>query len=174
MTAPHTSPVTHPLAWALQQARTHTLALVADVPAELAQRSGVGGKPPCWFLGHLLLADAYLLHLLRDEPLVDDFPQLLERYGPPPVARAGAACDPKDDLVARLLQANEARVAHVSTMTAADLGAPLRDSFLARAQSTIGHHLQSLVFHEGYHAGQLSSWRTAHGLPPVRWTMGPQ
>lgn len=174
MTAPQTPPLTHPLAWALLQARTHTLALVADVPADLAQQRTAGGvKPPAWYLGHLLLADAYLLHLLTGEPLADDFPRLLECYGPPTMARADAGWDAKDELVARLRQTNDARVAHVTTMTAADLAAPLRDGFLARAQPTIGHHLQSLVFHEGYHAGQLSSWRAAHGLPAVRWTLGP-
>ena len=163
------------LAWALNQARAQTLALVADVPPGAAQRSTAPDeKPPLWFLGHLLLADRYLLHLLTGEPLADDFSRLLERYGPVSASRATGECDATDDLVARLRQANEARVARVSAMTDHELAAPLRDGFLARAQPTIGHHLQSLVFHEGYHAGQLSAWRTAHGLPAVDWTMGPR
>jgi uncharacterized damage-inducible protein DinB len=167
--------MTTSLAWALTQARAQTLALVADLPPDgVQQRTAADGKPPAWFLGHLLLADAYLLHLLLDEPLVDDFASLLERYEPPSVARADAECHTAGELVARLHQTNEARVARVSTMTVTDLAAPLRDTFLARAQPTIGHHLQSLVFHEGYHAGQLSLWRTTHGLPAVRWTLGPQ
>ncbi len=63
---------------------------------------------------------------------------------------------------------NEARVARVSAMTARELTAPLADAFLGAAQPTMGHHLHSLVFHEGYHAGQLSAWRGAHGLAAVR------
>ena len=58
-------------------------------------------------------------------------------------------------------------------MTDHDLAQPMRDAFLAQAQPTIGHHLQSLVFHEGYHSGQLSSWRKAHGFGAVRWILGP-
>jgi hypothetical protein len=30
-----------------------------------------------------------------------------------------------------------------------------------------------LVFHEGYHSGQLSSWRKTHGFRAVHWTLGP-
>jgi hypothetical protein len=49
----------------------------------------------------------------------------------------------------------------------------MADALLAQVQPTIGHHLQSLVFHEGYHSGQLSSWRKMHGFTAVRWTLGP-
>ena len=167
--------MTHSLAWALHHARQQTLALVADVPDEVAhERSTPGVKPPAWFLGHLLLADTYLLHLLSGEPLTGDFAVLLERYGPASESRPSGEHHPLALFVARLRQTNAARVGRVAAMTEQDLATPLRDSVLARAQPTIGHHLQSLVFHEGYHAGQLSAWRTAHGLAAVRWTMGPQ
>ena len=59
-------------------------------------------------------------------------------------------------------------------MTDQDLARPMADAFLAQAQPTIGHHLQSLVFHEGYHSGQLSSWRKTHGFAAVHWTLGPR
>ena len=167
--------MTHSLAWALNQAREQTLVLVADVPPGAAQDSTAPDeKPPLWFLGHLLLADTYLLHLLSGEPLADDFSRLLERYGPASGARVTGEFEAMEELIARLRQTNEARVARVSAMTDHELAAPLRDGFLARAPPTIGHHLQSLVFHEGYHAGQLSAWRTAHGLPAADWTMGPR
>ncbi len=166
--------MTNSFAWALHQARAQTLALVADLPADVARADPAAGeKRPAWILGHLLLADTYLLHLLTGEPLADDFSLLLERYGPASDSRARGESDPLDRFIDRLRQTNEARVARVSMMTEQDLAAPLADAFLARAQPTMGHHLQSLMFHEGYHAGQLSAWRTAYGCAAVRWTMGP-
>lgn len=130
-------------------------------------------RHPAWILGHLLLADTYLLFLLAVQPLGDDFSELLERYGPRSLPDTGNHYDSKDQLVGRLLQTNAARVAHVSAMTDRDHARPMSDAFLAQAQPTIGHHLLSVVFHEGYHSGQLSSWRKTHGFPAVRWTFGP-
>lgn len=162
------------LAWALSRARRQSLALVADVSAEqMHLQSRAGERHPAWLLGHLLLADIYLLALLSVEPLTDGFQSLLQRYGPTsePVAQAA---DSKDSLVERLARANALRVAQVEAMAPSDLARPLPDSFLAQSQPTIGHHLCSLVFHEGYHSGQLASWRRAHGFAPVRWALGPQ
>ena len=162
------------LAWALDRARAHTLALVADVPPQaMQQQTAPGERHPAWLLGHLLLADCYLLYLLEVQPLPEDFSALIERHGPSSAPTAEATYHSKDELVARLTATNAARVAHVAAMSAADLAQALPDAFLATAQPTIGHHLQSLVFHEGYHSGQLSAWRKAHGFPPAHWTLGP-
>jgi DinB superfamily len=165
------------VAWALGRAREQTLALVADVPAAAMQRQSVPGeRHPAWLLGHLLLADSYLLFLLDARPLPDDFPQLIEQYGPAsaPAPAGDAHAHTKDELVGRLTATDAARVARVLTMDAEALARPLPDAHLARAQPTIGHHLLGLVFHEGYHSGQLAAWRKAHGFAPARWTSGPQ
>jgi len=163
------------LAWVLNRAREHTLSLVADVPQEAMQlQASPGERHPAWLLGHLLLADTYLLSLLTVQPLAGEFQLLLERYGPGSRPDGQALYDSKQELVDRLGGTNALRVARVQVMTGRDLVHPLADEVLARAQPTIGHHLQSLVFHEGYHAGQLSSWRKAHGFPPRRWALGPQ
>jgi uncharacterized damage-inducible protein DinB len=162
------------LAWALNQAREQTLALVADLPLGAMQlQAAPEERHPAWILGHLLLADSYLVYLLASQPLADDFPVLLERYGPASAPNANTEYHSKDQLVDRLRQANVARVTRVSAMTDHELATPMSDALLAPVQPTIGHHLQSLVFHEGYHAGQLSSWRKTHALAAVRWTMGP-
>jgi hypothetical protein len=161
------------LTWALDRARVLTLSLVADVPVEqMHLQSAPGERHPAWLLGHLLLADTYLLFLLGVQPLSDDFPSLLRQYGPAS-APASAHGDSKDQLVERLARTNTLRLARIGAMSAHDLAQPLPDAFLAQAQPTIGHHLQSLVFHEGYHCGQLSSWRKAHGFTAVGWTLGP-
>jgi uncharacterized damage-inducible protein DinB len=162
------------LAWALDRAREHTLALVADVPPEAMQLQLVPDeRHPAWLLGHLLLADTYLLSLLTVEPLADEFPLLLERYGPASAPTAQARYDAKHQLIDRLSRANAVRVDRVRAMADRDLARPMPDALLAQVQPTIGHHLQGLVFHEGYHSGQLSSWRKTHRFAAVRWTLGP-
>jgi uncharacterized damage-inducible protein DinB len=163
------------LVWALDRARAHTLALVADLPPQAMQKqTAPGERHPAWLLGHLLLADSYLLYLLEVQPLPDDFSSLIERHGPASAPTADATYNSKEELVSRLAASNDARLARVRAMSGDDLARPLPDAFLATAQPTIGHHLQSLVFHEGYHSGQLSAWRRAHGLPPAHWTLGPR
>jgi uncharacterized damage-inducible protein DinB len=165
------------IAWALRRAREQTFALMADVPAAAMQRQFVPGeRHPAWLLGHLLLADSYLLFLLDARPLPDDFPQLIAQYGPAsaPAPEGEAQAHSKDELVGRLSATDAARVARVLTMSDEALARPLADAHLAQAQPTIGHHLMGLVFHEGYHGGQLAAWRKAHGFAPTRWTSGPQ
>lgn len=67
---------------------------MADVPADAVQLQATGEeKHPAWLLGHLLLADLYLLLLLGSQLLLDDFPVLLERYGP-----ASALAHPRSQL----------------------------------------------------------------------------
>lgn len=167
--------MTEYLGWALGRARAHTLALVADVPPErMNLQSRAGERHPSWILGHLLLADIYLLSLLSVQPVTDDFQVLLDRYGPKSAPVSQAPDDPKDILLERLTRTNALRIARVGQMTTDDLASPLPDSFLARAQPTIGHHLNSQVFHEGYHGGQLSSWRKTHGFAAVAWAFGPR
>jgi DinB family protein len=158
--------------WALRRARQQTLALVADLPQEqMCLQSIPGEHHPSWTLGHLLLSDTYLLSLLRVRPLSDDFPRLLRKYGP------GASptsflddYDAKHVLVQRLAETGSVRVDAVLAMTEHELAALTPDQVLARSQPTIGHHVQSLVFHEGYHGGQLSAWRKAHRLSAAEWT----
>jgi len=77
--------------------------------------------------------------------------------------------DAKPALVDQLTRTGVQRLDAIRGMTVNDLAQPTPDMVLAQSQSTIGHHLQALVFHEGYHSSQLSAWRKAHGLPSVQW-----
>jgi hypothetical protein len=160
-----------PLVWALRIARQHTINLVADLePEEMCLQTTAGEHHPAWTLGHLLLSDTYLLSLLKAGPLGDDFPELLGRYGPGASPTASPADYPaKQVLVERLTDIGAVRLDAVSHMTEAELAVANPDPVLARSQPTIAHHIQSLVFHEGYHSGKLSAWRKNHGLAPTRW-----
>ena len=159
------------LSWALDRAREHTLALVADVPPDAMQRQATSDeRHPAWLLGHLLLADTYLLFLLGVQPLGADFQRLLPLHGPKSSPTGQANYDSRPELIERLGRTHDLRLARVRDMTERDLAQPMPDAVLAQSQATMGHHLNSQVFHEGYHGGQLSSWRKAHGFAPVRWS----
>jgi hypothetical protein len=161
------------LAWSLAAARTQTLALTEDVPDELsATQSDFGEHHPVWVVGHLLLSDSYLLHLLAVEPLPLDFGALLAAYGPE--ASPGSVDTPAlSRLTARLAHTGARRHDAVRSMSTAALARRTPDTALATTQPTLHHHLTALLIHEGYHAGQLSTWRRWRGLPPTRWCLAP-
>lgn len=152
------------LAWSLEQARKQTFSLVEDLREEqMRLQSAAGENPPAWILGHLLLGDTYLLSLLKTRELSADFSDLLNKYGP---NSSGENYDSKQFLVEKLNETGNLRCEAVRQMT--DFNKPMPDETLARTQPTIGHHLQVLVFHEGHHCGQLSSWRKLQGLSTVK------
>ena len=164
--------MSEPLGWALHRARRHTLALVRDVAEEQRCLQSVPGeRHPAWVLGHLVLADVYLLSVLGAEPLPEDFPALLRAYGPGAEPRgANGLYEPIRALEARLARTGSVRRAVIERMSPGELDRPNPDAVLARNQPTIGHHLHALLFHEGHHAGQLAAWRRSHGLPAIPWT----
>ena len=163
------------LGWALIQARKQTLSLAAEIPQSAAySQSFPGEHHPSWILGHLLLADTYLMHLIGIEELGVDFSSLLSCYGPGAVPAPGPGpYESLDVLITRLRESGEERIAAVSRMSPADLSRPLADALLSQVQPTIGHHLNTMIYHEGYHGGQLAAWRRNHQLPPVSWTFAP-
>ncbi len=154
------------LIWSLGTARKQTLLLIEDLSDEQMRRqSAARENPPSWILGHLLLGDTYLLHLLKVRELSDDFADLLDKYGPDSNSALGNF-DSKKFLIENLTQTNVLRLDAVRKMQTLD--APMPDETLRRTQPTIGHHLQMLVFHEGHHCGNIASWRKAHGLSAVK------
>ncbi len=163
------------LVWALHNARQQTLTLVKDISDEQScLQSTSGEQHPAWVLGHLLLGDVYLLSLLKVETLPGDFPELLAAYGPGAIpAQRPPVYGPVSAVVERLARTGTLRCDAVRKMSLEDLGQATPDQFLAQSQPTLGHHLQALVFHEGYHGGQLAAWRRGHRLPPVRWVLAP-
>ncbi len=154
--------------WSLENARKQTLSMVEDVQAEqMCLQTWAGENHPAWILGHLLLGDIYLLSMLKVRELSTDFVDLLSKYGPAsnPVSWL-ADYDSKHFLVEKLTETGVLRLDAVRNMKSLDQPTP--DETLARTQPTIGHHLQILVFHEGHHCGQLSSWRKAQKLSAVK------
>lgn len=152
------------LIWSLEQARKQTFALVEDLREEqMRLQSAAGENPPVWILGHLLLGDTYLLHLLKSRELSADFTELLSKYG---TNSSGENYDSKQFLVEKLTETDSLRCEAVRQIN--DLNKAMPDETLAERQPTIAHHLQMLIFHEGHHCGQLSAWRKLQGLSPVK------
>ena len=156
------------LIWSLKNARKQTLSLVEDLRDEqMCLQSAAGENHPAWILGHLILGDVYLLSMLKVREFSADFADLLRKYGPAsnPISTL-RDYDSKQFLVERLTETGLLRTGAVRQMK--NLDQPTPDETLARTQPTIGHHLQMLVFHEGHHCGQISSWRKAQKLPAVK------
>lgn len=149
------------LTWSLGLARRQTLRMVDDLREEQwCLQSSEGEHHPAWIIGHLLLADCYLLHLLGVETLPTDFGDLLEVYGPGATPKGKTSGYlPYRVAVQRLERTGTLRCDAVSQLTSEDLGREMPDADLSKAQPTIAYHLQALVFHEGHHGGQLAAWR---------------
>lgn len=156
------------LVWTLQKARQQTLNLVTDLPAEqMCLQTITGENHPLWILGHLLLSDTYLLHLLKVRELSAEFTDLLENYGPNSKPKSFIEnCHSKSFLIEKLTETGNLRLDSVRQLK--DLNEPMPDELLSQTQPTIGHHLQMLIFHEGHHCGQISMWRKMQGLSAVK------
>lgn len=156
------------LIWSLENARKQTLCLVEDLRDEqMCLQTAAGENHPAWILGHLLLGDIYLLSMLKVRELSADFMDLLSKYGPNSTPNSNSEnYDSKHFLVERLTETGVLRTDAVRKMK--NLDKPTPDETLVRMQPRIGHHLQMLVFHEGHHCGQISSWRKAQRLSAVK------
>lgn len=154
------------LIWSLEKARKQTFNLVEDLQeAQICLQNYVGENHPAWILGHLLLGDTYLLSLLGVRELSEDFTELLDKYGPGKITTSSPDdYDSKSVLVERLTETVTLRIETLGKMKVEDFARPMPDETLAKTQPTIAHHLQMLVFHEGHHCGQLSSWRKGQNL----------
>lgn len=163
------------LVWTLQKTRQQTLNLVEDLrDNQMCLQTAKNENHPAWILGHLLLGDIYLLHLLKVQNLSEDFSELLDKYGPASTPVSDSEFyDSKQILVERLKQTNLLRLESIRQMTRTDLAQPTPDDFLAKAQPTIEHHLLALAVHETHHGGQLSAWRKSQGLKSVKWAFAP-
>lgn len=156
------------LVWSLENARRQTFNLVEDLRDEqMRLQSAARENPPIWILGHLLLSDIYLLSMLKTRELSADFMELLGKYGPHSKPNSiSENYDSKQFLVERLTETGLLRTDALRRMKSLDQPTP--DETLARTQPTIGHHLQTLVFHEGHHCGNIAAWRKANKLPAVK------
>jgi uncharacterized damage-inducible protein DinB len=153
--------------------RNQTLKLVADLSDEqLVKQPAPKTTHAAWVLGHLLVVDyAFLTVLNGGKPQAPAWIDETFRaiYG----AKSEPAADPskyqsKQWYLERLAVAHEQVIAKLRTINPADFDAPHPDPARRERFPTVGHVIPFYgIWHESYHAGQLSTWRRVQGLPPV-------
>ncbi|MEO1128454.1 MAG: DinB family protein [Planctomycetota bacterium] len=154
---------------ALARTRRQTLALVEDLDDEqLFQQPASGMNHAAWTLGHLFGLDAYLADLLSCDSEARLDQQWIAVYGPASAPLAGGAeYEPKQTYLDRLDAVRSVLMARIGRMSDDDLKGENPDDRTREHLPTIRHWLDYALWHEAYHAGQLSAWRRVLGLPGV-------
>jgi len=149
----------------------HLRRLVADVDDDrmTAQPGGVGNHP-AWVLGHLIYSfQAMAGELGTAAWLPDDW---AERFGTGSVPLADRAAYPQKHVLLEMLQEGQRRLVEAVEAAGEDgLAAPLPDPRFRDLFPTLGHAiLHILGAHAAVHVGQVSAWRRAFGLEPLKET----
>jgi hypothetical protein len=158
-------PVLHSFAYALDYLREQ----VADVAAAdmVAQPHGITNHP-AWVIGHLAHTCEMLGEVVGLSPWLP--PAWAGRCGTGsvPVADAGAY-ERKEDALA-ILGDSQARITRgVERLDATALDTPFPDPAFRDVFPTVRHALtQVMVGHTSMHVGQITVWRRAMKLPPMR------
>lgn len=155
----------------LMTQRVATLARIGAIPeAMLFVQPAALMNHPAWTLGHLRFVDALTEEALGG-PAVD--PRLMEHFG------TGSRPSREEtewrrvfgDLPSALEMVRRSQgqaLERARTMTAGDLAAANRHAQTRDAFPTPGDLVAYLLWHEGYHAGQVSQWRRAMGIGAAR------
>lgn len=165
-------PILHSFAYSLDYLRE----MLADVPDELMtdQPDGVTNHPG-WTIGHLVLISQEIGSVIGVEPWLSK--DWTKQFGsgsisvPKPAREQGRNRDraSKSGLLAALDEAQSKLTTAVTALTNNKLDAPFPDPAYADVFPSVRHALiQVLLGHTAFHIGQLSVWRRAMNLPPMR------
>lgn len=144
--------------------------LVSDIgPGRMADQPFPQMNHPAWILGHLVWAADLTPALLGLGSALD--PSWGERFGNHTRPVADVSIYPsREELLLELekghVRASEC-VRHASSEV---LGKPMPDPKYRGIMPTVGDAIvHILTTHEATHAGQLSAWRCAAGIPPTQF-----
>ena len=158
-------PILHSFAYGLDFLRDQ----VADVAAAdmVAQPNGIVNHPS-WVIGHLTHACQMLGGVIGVKPWLPD--NWAERFGTGSVPVADTEVyETKANALAILGDAQSRITQAVERLDTTHLEQQFPEESYRDVFPTIGHALtQVLVGHTANHIGQLSVWRRALGLPPMR------
>lgn len=156
-------PILHSFAYSLDYLREQ----IADVPDDLmtAQPEGVPNHP-AWTIGHLVFIAQEIGGVIGLEPwLIEEW---VKQYGPGSRPQAERTLE-KTALLTALDTAQTKLTTAVVALTDEQLNAPFPDPTYAKIFPSVRHALtQVLLGHTAFHGGQISVWRRAMGLPPMR------
>ncbi len=155
---------------AIEQCRGMVLGYLNGIPdARAAEQPAGQVNHPAWTLGHLLLVENGVVHTLSGKAAVELPANWQELYGmgSKPTSNR-AAYQPLEFYVSNFKKTRAAMVDVIKSYKPEDLEKPFPDEKLRSFLPTIGRAvLFAGLVHEGYHAGQIASWRKAMGLPSV-------
>ena len=132
------------------------------------QPTSNGGNHPHWVLGHLAYSESSLLDgfILGEE---NRFADLKDQFSAGTTPSASADGYPSmDELMGKFETIRAATLAHLETLSEADLDKPtsapeeLRDFF-----GTVGACYSAMAVHIAFHAGQVADARRAAGKAPL-------
>jgi hypothetical protein len=158
------------LALQLQFSRNFSELLLADfkTPEQWTHQACPGSNHALWFVGHSANSDNAFLGMLAPDKKVE---------GPPFVAKFRAGTqptnNPKDyppaeEVLAYWRERRNTLLSIVEKLTDADLEKPLpAGSPLAARLPDVGGLVAFIGFHEGMHAGQVTTARRSLGFKPV-------
>jgi len=147
--------------------RTMTLSLLKGWPADkLTHQSAPTDNHVLWVIGHLIGTDAWICDLVG-APRVQAPETLLKACGMGSKPTKNAAdYAPLPEMLKLLESARAGLVSWLKSATPAQLSVPLNDKTQGFADDP-ADALYKLVWHEGWHAGQIASLRKSLGLAPI-------
>jgi hypothetical protein len=152
----------------LENSRGWAMGLITDMKdSPMTQPTPNGGNHPLWVLGHVVRAESDLLDgFILGQP--NRFPEL-ECFAMGNTPSTNADDYPSmDELLAKSEEIRTATLAHLDTLTDADLDqkshAP--EEFGAFFD-TVGACLAAMTTHMNFHAGQVADARRADGRGPL-------
>ena len=147
----------------------YALALLDDLTDEqFVTRPGGNMNHPAWILGHVSLYHPVTIRLLAGESFDDPAEHALFGYkGDGPVDRI-EPYGSKREMVERFVSGHEQVAQALLSAPAEAFAQPPSLPRWAAMYPTVEFLLPDLLlFHEGMHIGQISTWRRAAGLPAV-------
>jgi len=158
-------PVLHSFAYGLDFLREQ----VADVSDKdmTAQPNGMVNHP-AWTIGHITAATHLLARTIGVSKWLPTEWVQHYRTGSTPISDA-APYDSKEELLSKLREAQSKITQAVENMNDTQLDELFPAEAYRDVFPTIRHALtQVLVGHTAFHIGQVSLWRKAMGLPPMK------
>lgn len=144
----------------VEQLRTIPPHRLTDQPAHIVNHAA-------WTIAHLHFADKLMLSILGKQQL--DV-HLMRHFGPgstpqPNLDHWHKQFTDLNDAISKLVEGHALAMNAVRALTFDDLARPTKEEPARSMFPTLGDVLTYFLWHEGYHAGQLSQWRRATGIP---------
>src|SRR5262249_1037541 len=142
---------------------------VADVTeAEMVAQPNGFVNHPAWTIGHITAATHLLARTIGVPKWLSTEWVQHYRTGSKPISDA-APYDSKNELLSKLREAQSKISEAIEQMTDAQLDVVFPAEAYRYVFPTIRHALtQVLIGHTSFHVGQISLWRKAMGLPPMK------